>query len=126
MVDAKKNALFPGLGLALAVGLSSAGAQAQTLAGVYQSGHQVNSLQVCETGQGYLLRGSALDTLWRQVNRLRSRQNPYPMLYVQLEGKVSVTAAAKAADYDGEVMVQKLLSVSTTVPEACMASLGIK
>ncbi len=111
------------LGLLVATGVR---AQTQTLTGVYQSGHQVDSLQVCDTGKGYLLSGAALGSLQRQMARLRSGQNPYPMLLVRVNGTVVATQRARAADYDGELTIKKLLHSSPVVPDRCMESLGIK
>lgn len=115
------------MGLGAALMLYSATGAAQTIAGLYQTGHQVDSLQLCDSGRGYLLRDSSvLRQLRQQVRRLQTRQNPFPMLYVRLEGSVKPSAEAVAVDYDGVMQVQRILSASSTVPEACMQSLGIK
>ncbi|MDR2195405.1 MAG: hypothetical protein LBE50_02220 [Gallionellaceae bacterium] len=99
-------------------------AHAQAVDGVYVFGHEVETFQPCESSKIYWATGSrdVLKPLENKANNLRSMEDPYPSLFVEIVGHYDRAATSDdgfAEMYDGYFLIQEVLHVSTTIPSWC-------
>jgi hypothetical protein len=92
----------------------------QVFAGAYIFGHEVNSFEECGAGLSYWVRSS--DGVAAQIRNFYevNTNKPYQPIYIEFEGKLTDgKASGFAADYDGLIQVDRLLTLSAAIPDDC-------
>ena len=97
---------------------------AQATNGVYFYGHETESFYPCRSDKAYWVVGSqrALRTLRRKVDQLRTSEQPYPPLFVQVVGRnegKDITSGGFAEEYDAVFRVDRVQQLSARVPQSC-------
>jgi hypothetical protein len=87
---------------------------------VYYWGAEVNVVCPCETEQCYWVRGSndTLAALRRFVEQNTSE--PYTGIHMRFHGRpLGPANSGFAAEYDGQIQVDRVLSLGTEIPTVC-------
>ncbi len=110
--------------------LWSAMAQAEVIKMMYQYGNSLETIQSCDGGKTYLIGGDskAIRELRFVSNRMRTRQDPYPLVYATVEGKITPVDKThpEEKDYDGRFLLSAVKTTRGEVPASCLSDAGIK
>jgi hypothetical protein len=89
-------------------------------AGIYIFGHEVNSFKACGADVTYWVRSSGGIAGEIRSFHEANTDKPYQPVYLVFQGNLlDEEADGFAADYDGLIHIDRLLTLSATVPDDC-------
>lgn len=90
------------------------------ISGYYVYGHEVNAIQPCGSKKSYWVMGSD-EILHSMAYRYEAiADEPYEMIFVRVAGEYLAKATdGFAADYDGRVLVRKIIIVTKGETGSC-------
>ena len=105
------------------LGGATASASETVTSGLYYFGHEVESFHPCGSKKEYWVDGpeNVLAPLRARANRLRTKEQPYPPIYVHFVGHVGDkdTPGGFAKDYDAVYHAVSVRSVYKKIPSHC-------